>query len=51
MRMGREPPAHRQQIPFGLRRDIGAIHELKFEFGLSSDQCHSFIDGIHKAPR
>jgi hypothetical protein len=49
--MGRKPAAHRQEVPFSLWRDLAAIHELHFEFGLSSDQGDSFIDRIHKAPR
>jgi len=28
VRMGREPPARQQQIPFGLGRDVGAVREL-----------------------
>jgi hypothetical protein len=28
MRMGREPPVHRQEVLFGVRRNLAAIHEF-----------------------
>ena len=44
MRMGREPPAHHEQIAFDLWGCVDAIHKL--EFGLASDQCNHFIEGF-----